>query len=223
MTVDKSPQKIKDLFDKIAPIYDFANNFISLFTHKKIKKSAIKELSLIGNEKILDCCTGTGDIAGFIKQKYPNCEVIGIDFSQNMLNVAKQKFPSVNFIKGDCCNLAFNSEAFDCITIAFGLRNIKDYPKAISEIKRVLKKDGKLLYIDFDKSGILNKILDIIIAIGIKIFKFNNDEYSYLIKSKNEFLTTSEILNLFTEYGFITQKRISHHFGCIPTIIFKKK
>ena len=80
--MDKSPEKIKEMFDKIAKIYDFNNSLMSFGQHKRIKKDSIKYLKTTG--KVLDLCTGTGDVAGFLSKNSQN-KVIGLDFSKNML------------------------------------------------------------------------------------------------------------------------------------------
>ena len=89
--VDKSSKKIEKMFDDISPIYDMMNNLISLNTHKIIKKSALKRLKIKNNAKILDLCCGSGDLAFLIQEMYPDCEIIGVDFSSKMLEIAQEK------------------------------------------------------------------------------------------------------------------------------------
>ena len=85
------PDKIKTLFDNIAPKYDFMNNIISLGTHFFIKKCAINKLKLANEVKVLDLCCGTGDITKLLADKKETQNVIGVDFSENMLELAKSK------------------------------------------------------------------------------------------------------------------------------------
>ena len=141
---DKNPEKIRKMFDEIAARYDFINGIISFGTHKRGKKQAIRDLPpLPGNAEILDLCTGTGDLAYFLKSRG---RVTGLDFSQNMLAAARKKVPEADFILGDCTNLPFKDNSFDLVTIGFGLRNIENPDRAIEEIVRVLKPDGVLIF-----------------------------------------------------------------------------
>ena len=90
---DKNPQKIQSMFNEISRYYDKMNDFISLGTHRVIKKNAIKMLKLSPNTMVLDVCCGTGDFTSIINQLFPSIKVIGLDFSPKMLEIAKQKNP----------------------------------------------------------------------------------------------------------------------------------
>ena len=98
---------------------------------------------------ILDLCCGTGDFTQIISKYYPRTRVIGLDISEGMLKLAKAKNPAGVFMKGDCVNLPFENSEFDYVTMGFGLRNIEDRKKALSEIYRVLDNGGKFLQLDF--------------------------------------------------------------------------
>ena len=93
MTPDKNPQKIKNMFDEISIYYDKMNNFISLGSHFIIKFLAIKELNIKPRTNILDLCCGTGDFSQLITRFYPRANIIGLDFSTEMLKLAKKKNP----------------------------------------------------------------------------------------------------------------------------------
>ena len=134
---DKSPQKIKNMFDNIAPYYDQMNDYISVFTHKIIKKSAVKLLKIKPNSLVLDLCCGSGDFSEIITKIEQKAKVIGLDSSLNMLKLARRKHPELVFMEGDCTDLPFNNE-FDYITIGFGLRNLQNRELAISQIYKFL-------------------------------------------------------------------------------------
>ena len=91
--IDKSPENIKSLFNEIAQYYDKVNNFISLGTHYFIKFLALKTLEIKPRAMVLDICCGTGDFTQLVQKFYPRAKIIGIDFSQNMLKLAKLKNP----------------------------------------------------------------------------------------------------------------------------------
>ena len=111
----------------------------------------IKSLNLNKHAKILDLCTGTGDLAGILKKEYPEAKIIGVDFSREMLKLARIKNPEVGFLEADCTQLPFKEEHFDLCIISFGLRNIENISKVLGEIYRVLKKGGKFINLDLGK------------------------------------------------------------------------
>lgn len=226
MTCNKNPQKITKMFDEISSYYDKMNNLISLGTHLIIKKTAIKNLKIRPNSYILDLCCGTGDFTKIIANIEPSSKIIGLDASENMIKTAKQKNPKKIFIQGDCTRLIFKENEFDYITIGFGLRNIEDRQKAISEIYRTLKPNGKFLHLDFGNHTISGKlfnflVLAIINCFGI-IFNLNKDSYKYLIQSRNEYPEPEKLIKEFENYGFKLIKRKDFFFGAISFQILQK-
>lgn len=218
--MDKSPEKIKKMFNDIAPVYDFNNMVISFGLHKLIKSKVINEINFSGT--VLDLCTGTGDIAGLISKKH-KCDITGLDFSVEMLKIAKKRYPNIKFIEGDCTNLPFENNSFDFVIISFGLRNIDDYNKAIEEIYRVLKTNGKFIHLDFGKRNpIANLIYNFIIPKLVSIFYKNLVPYDYLIKSKKLFFDEIQLIKLFEKHGFNNVKTKSYLFGGISCQIMQK-
>lgn len=208
--MNKNPIKIQEMFNKIARVYDFNNNIMSLGQHIRIKKQSVKFLNA-HNVKVLDLCTGTGDIAGFIDK---SCKVIGVDFSDKMLEIARKKYPWINFIEGDCTNLPFEDNYFDVVTISFGLRNIENYDNALDEIYRVLKPNGLFMHLDFGKKNILGDILfDIIVPHLVKIFYKDNLPYEYLVKSKQMFFNENALIELFAQHNLKIKEKHSMLFG----------
>ncbi len=219
--IDKKSETIKNMFDKISKNYDFTNNIISFFTHKKIKREAILNLNIKPYSKVLDLCTGTGDFAGIIKKINPNANVIGVDFSQNMINIAKSKHKNIEFYTQDAMNLNFEDNFFDYVVMGFGLRNTENYSKVLSEIYRILKKDGEFLHLDFNNGGIINKIYDSMVLLFSNFLK-EKSAYKYLINSKKFFYSGLKLLNLFKSCGFKTVLKKSAAFNVISYQILKK-
>ena len=208
--MNKNPIKIQEMFNKIAKVYDFNNNVMSLGQHIRIKKQSVKFLNA-HNVKVLDLCTGTGDIAGFIDK---SCKVVGVDFSDKMLEIARKRYPWVNFIEGDCTNLPFEDNYFDVVTISCGLRNIENYDNALDEIYRVLKPNGLFMHLDFGKKNILGDILfDIIVPHLVKIFYKDNLPYEYLVKSKQMFFNENALIELFAQHNLKIKEKHSMLFG----------
>lgn len=220
---DKSPENIKNLFNEIAQYYDKVNNFISMGTHYIIKLLALKALDIKPRAMVLDICCGTGDFTQLVQKFYPRAKIIGIDFSQNMLKLAKLKNPKGVFLQADCTNLPFKDNDFDYVTASFGLRNVQERTKAISEIYRVLNDDGKFLHLDFGNHNKLSKIFDIIVPICAKLLKLNTEHYKYLTDSKNEFPEPDELIKEFENSRFTLLKRKDFLFGAISAQILQAK
>lgn len=222
MTPDKTPEKIKKMFDKIAFKYDFINNIMSLNTQYKIKQKCIELLNINTGNNILDLCCGTGDLAILANKIQPQCHITGVDFSEKMLEIAKRKSDKIHFLQADATNLPFEDNTFDIVTMGFGLRNIQNAEKTIEEVQRVLKPDGKFLHLDFGEKNILSKIYDFFVPLISKTFTNNELAYSYLIESKKIFPTPKELIKDFENKGFKLNKRKDFLFGVISAQIMSK-
>lgn len=207
MTFDKSPQTIQTMFNMIAKKYDFINNVMSFGTQLHIKSECVKNLDIKPHDNILDLCCGTGDLAGIIKKSHPNVCVTGIDFSDKMLDIAKKKYPQVEFLQGDATSLPYENNTFDIITMGFGLRNIQNAEKAIEEIHRILKPNGQFLHLDFGEKNLVSKIYDKITPLLVSGLTDNAPAYSYLIKSRQIFPIPSELIKDFERKGFKLKTR----------------
>ena len=219
--MNKSPEKIRKMFDKIANYYDFANRIISFGLDKHIKRKCISLLDFKNVSTVLDLCTGTGDIAGIIHESHPNIKVVGADFSPKMLEIARKKHPKIEFIQADCTNLPFKDNSFDCVTITYGLRNIENTEQALKEIRRVLKDGGELLHLDFGEKTIAGKIYEKLLPIITKIMLGENEAYKYLAKSKAEFYTPDELIQHIKDSGFVLRERRDFLCRSITCEIFK--
>lgn len=207
--MDKS-KKVYDIFQNISPYYDRANDRISLGLQKNWKKQFVNLISKTCKKEssLLDLCCGTGDIALNLAKKSP-ARVVGVDFSENMLKIAKDKaksFENISFIKADVKNLPFKDETFDNITISFGLRNTDDYKKVLEEMVRV-GKDKAFVYV-MDSFTIENifikpfyilffKYLMPLLGGGIKRYK----DYAWLYESTKLFISPEELVKLFDSFG----------------------
>lgn len=215
-------EEIKNIFNEIASYYDRVNNFISLGTHKKIKRDVVKLLEIPSNAQIADLCTGTGDFVQIISKIHPSTNIIGIDNSEEMLKFAKIKNPNNVFIQADCTELPLKNSTLDFVFMSFGLRNIVNSEKALKEIHRILKNNGKFIHLDFGKHNILNKIFNILVPTFATIFGYDKDSYEYLIKSKNNFPEPEELIKIFEQIGFKLFKRKDYLFGAISVQIMQK-
>lgn len=217
--MNKSPEKIKNMFNMLAVTYDRMNNIISLGTDKIIKLNCIKQLDIKNGAKILDLCTGTGDIAEIIKGLYPKAQITGADFSENMLEIARKRVKGVEFINADCTNLPFEDNSFDFVTICYGLRNIENRKQAIREISRVLKNGGKLMHLDFGEKNFAGKIFEKVAPLVAKLFSPNAEAYKYLVRSKQDFPAPDELIKEFE--NFKLKKRCDFLFKSISCQILE--
>ena len=148
------------MFGSIAPRYDLANHLLScgidFYWRKRVAEivaswrpnKAPKDFASPDHFGVVDLATGTGDLALALQRKMPEAEIIGADFSEEMLAIAKRKGVRQTIL-ADAMRLPFGDASIDCVTVAFGLRNMEDYGGALREMARVLKPHGHLLVLEF--------------------------------------------------------------------------
>jgi demethylmenaquinone methyltransferase / 2-methoxy-6-polyprenyl-1,4-benzoquinol methylase len=136
------------MFGAIARQYDLANHTLSWGTDFYWRKCAANIVASWQPGKIVDLATGTGDLALALQKKLPDAEVTGVDFQPEMLELAKRKGVRQTIL-ADVMKLPFADASFDCVTIAFGLRNMENWRGALAEMSRVLRRDGHLLVLEF--------------------------------------------------------------------------
>lgn len=222
MTLDKSPAVIHTMFNMISKEYDFLNNVMSFGLHKFIKYRCIKNLNIKPHDNVIDLCCGTGDIGGLIKKYRPQANVIGIDFSENMIEIAKNRNDGVKYYQGDVTHLPYPDNTFDIVTMCFGLRNIQNAEKAVEEVYRILRPKGRFLHLDFGTKNILSRIYDVIIPVIVKIFTQNTFPYKYLIESKKIFPEPDDLIKDFENKNFKFYKKLDFMFGAISAQIMTK-
>ncbi|WP_024789007.1 bifunctional demethylmenaquinone methyltransferase/2-methoxy-6-polyprenyl-1,4-benzoquinol methylase UbiE [Lebetimonas sp. JH292] len=227
-------KKIVEMFDSIAPKYDVANRILSLGIDKKWRKEAVQEaVGKIDKDdlKILDVACGTGDMIDIWKNTIKNkkLKICGLDPSKGMLEVAKKRFPEINFYNSYATEIPCEDNSVDAVSISFGIRNVLEIEKALREFNRILKENGKLLILEFVKSNkekkfrkcidfYTNKFLP---KIGGIITK-NKEAYEYLPKSIENFYTVNELRDLLKKAGFEVEKVKLFNFSQVAMIIAEK-
>lgn len=216
---------IKELFNKIAPRYDFLNHFLSFGIDKIWRTKAIRLIPDISNcEKILDVACGTGDFSfEAIKQGAKN--VIGYDISEEMLKIAEQKakkrdlLNKINFQLGNSSIFPFENQTFDAVIIAFGVRNFENRNDELKEILRVLKNNGLLLILEFSmpENWFFRTIYKFyffkILPFFGGLFSGNKKAYQYLPNSVETFPQGDEFLKVLSEIGFKNRQKKRLSFG----------
>jgi demethylmenaquinone methyltransferase/2-methoxy-6-polyprenyl-1,4-benzoquinol methylase len=203
------------MFDAIAPRYDFLNHVLSAGIDHRWRTKAIKSLALTGRERVLDLCTGTGDLAIAARTTSPGAaRVIGVDFSAAMLRVGQEKLrarrlvPAVASIRGDATRIPIASRSVDAAMVAFGIRNVNDMPAAFAEMHRVLVTGGRLAILEFGNPtmpGIRQAYrwysTHVLPRIG-RLVSRNGDAYQYLPASIEAFATPDSLVELLRRAGF---------------------
>lgn len=144
--------RVRDLFGSIARRYDLLNDLQSFGLHRWWKQRLVREANPAPGKLLLDLCCGTGDIA--LRLAKAGAEVVGVDFSEPMLAVARRRIRPgmrIEFVQADALNLPFAPSRFDTVTVAYGLRNLADPEAGVQEMARVTRPGGRLLVLDFGK------------------------------------------------------------------------
>ncbi len=205
---------VRAMFAGIAKRYDFLNHFLSVNTDKRWRRLVRKKLAdklADENALILDVACGTGDLSVELQQ-HAKAKIIGTDFCRPMLAVAAEKNPSNNleipYLEGDGMNLSFPDETFDAVTIAFGLRNFSNWQAGLVELRRILKKGGKLAILEFSTPIIpgFKQIFNLYFTqvlprIGGAV-SGSRGAYEYLPNSVMRFPDQKNLVKMMNEVGF---------------------
>lgn len=194
--LQEKKQRVADVFHSVANKYDLMNDVMSFGMHRVWKKFTLSKCHVRPGQIVLDLAGGTGDLAAeFVKKVGKDGHVVLADINEKMLQQGRMRLldkgivSPISFIQADAENLPFPDNYFDCITIAFGLRNVTDKTAALRSMYRVLKPGGKLLVLEFSKpiSPILASIYDaysfnIIPKLG-SFITHDEKSYQYLVES----------------------------------------
>jgi demethylmenaquinone methyltransferase / 2-methoxy-6-polyprenyl-1,4-benzoquinol methylase len=209
-------QQVSSMFDNIAKHYDFLNHFLSLGIDKIWRRKMIAELVEVQPKRILDVATGTADVAiNTIKQlKIKDLKIVGVDISNEMLNVGRKKLitEGVNDVielhLGDSENLPFQGNNFDAVTVAYGVRNFENLERGLAEMHRVLNANGKIVVLEFSRPRIFPfrqlfnfYFKNILPTIG-KLTSKDARAYSYLYESVQAFPDGDDFLTVLNKVGF---------------------
>ena len=221
--VDQKQGLVKGVFDSVASKYDLMNDVMSLGTHRLWKNYTIASSNVSKGDKVLDIAGGTGDLAiKFRKKVGDSGKVILSDINGSMLeegrkNLINHGVIDVDFIQANAESLPFEDNTFDCVSIAFGLRNVTHKNIALKQMHRVLKKGGSLMVLEFSKveNEILEKIYDaysfnLIPKLG-QFFANDEDSYQYLAESirKHPDQETLKAMALDAGFGFCEYHNLS--------------
>lgn len=215
---ESKKEQVSSMFDKIAPYYDLLNRVLSLGIDIRWRKKAIRELQSIQPQTILDVATGTADLAMEAKRQLKSPTIIGLDISAEMLSIGRKKIAqkgwdqAIQLQEGDSENLPFEDNTFDAITVAFGVRNFENLAKGLSEMRRVLKPDGKIVVLEFSRptlfpfKQIYNAYFKYLLPLIGRLTSKDPHAYRYLYESVQAFPDGPQFIQKLEEVGYKQNK-----------------
>jgi demethylmenaquinone methyltransferase/2-methoxy-6-polyprenyl-1,4-benzoquinol methylase len=203
------------MFDAIAGRYDFLNHLLSAGIDRRWRRKAIRSLKLTGRERVLDLCTGTGDLALAARDANPPAaRVLGVDFAAAMLRVGIEKVRgrdmarTIALVRGDATRIPAADRSVDAVTIGFGIRNVEHIDAACREIHRVLKPGGRIAILEFGipRAPIIRTVYrwyfeQVLPRIGRAVSR-HNAAYGYLPASVSAFASPDEFVKILRQAGF---------------------
>ena len=207
-------EQVRDMFDSIAPAYDFMNSAMSFGIHRRWLAEAVNTVARQDPKSILDVATGTADVAIRLARQIPGASVTGIDLSQGMIDIGAKKVAQAGLDgrivlrQADCLALPFDDNSFDCVTVAYGVRNFERLADGYREMLRVLKPGGLLVVIELStpQSAVVRPFYNFytrrIIPLVGRLVSKDVRAYSYLPESIAAVAQRSDMTDLMSSVGF---------------------
>ena len=218
MSVDKSGARVQRMFGEIAPKYDRMNHLLSMNVDRYWRWRTVRKVSPSGNAPILDVCTGTGDLAlAFWKRTRGTAPVVATDFCPEMLEIGEEKKQragingELTFIEADAQDLPFDSDRFQIVSVAFGLRNVSDTDQGLREMARVCRPEGRVAVLELSQpqrqpmKAIYGWYFrNVLPRIGQLLSRNSEDAYRYLPESVGQFPHGQALADRMTDAGLRT-------------------
>ena len=201
---------VQRMFDAIAGSYDLMNRVMTLGQDQRWRRFVVRKAENPGAGWALDLATGTGDIAALTRKTYPECRVIGADFSQNMLKEARKRFAStgISWQACDANHLPYADNSFESVSFGYLLRNVDDALAALKEVHRVLKPGGRVVCLDTTppRKNLWYPFVRFYFRFGIpflgRFIAKDESAYAYLTGSTMDFYSAEALAAIFTQAGF---------------------
>ena len=211
--------RVENMFDRIAPKYDFFNRLFSLRIDLWWRKRLVKWMQSDAPKQILDVATGTGELA-IALWKNLQVKITAVDLSQEMLNLADKKIKElgadITIQKANAENLPFESNKFDAVSVGFGVRNFENLEKGLIELRRVVKENGSVYILEFSKmEGVLSPLYNFyfrrVLPFLAKMISGEKEAYAYLPDSVQNFPCGERMKNILLDLGFskVEYKKLS--------------
>ena len=226
--------QVQTIFNRIAPVYDQLNDWLSLGQHRIWKQMAVKWSQAKPGDNCIDLCCGSGDLALRLARQVGSVgHVYGVDFSSELLAIAHSRsqqqypHPQISWLEADVLDLPFEDNYFDAATMGYGLRNVTDIPRSLKELHRVLKNSAKAAILDFHRPNnsqtrafqqwyLDNLVVPIANHLGL------TEEYAYISPSLDRFPTGGEQVNLAIEAGFANATHYPIASGMMGILVLTK-
>jgi demethylmenaquinone methyltransferase / 2-methoxy-6-polyprenyl-1,4-benzoquinol methylase len=197
------PDEVRGMFDRIAPVYDAMNRVMTAGLDRRWRRLAVRAVVWPG-DRVLDACCGTGDLA--VEAERRGGRVTGLDFSERMLERARRKSGTIEWVQGDALALPFSDDEFDAVTVGFGVRNLADLEGGLREAARVLRPGGKIAVLEITRPrGLLRPFFrlwfDVLVPLAGKVLP-GGKAYAYLPASVRRFPGPEDLAALFASAGF---------------------
>jgi demethylmenaquinone methyltransferase/2-methoxy-6-polyprenyl-1,4-benzoquinol methylase len=194
---------VQRMFDRIAPVYDAMNRVMTAGLDRRWRRVTVEQVVRNG-DRVLDACCGTGDLA--IAARARGANVVGLDFSEAMLERAGAKSTEIEWVRGDVLALPFDDASFDAVTVAFGVRNVDDLDAGLRELRRVLRPGGRLGILEITRPrGVVAPFyrlwFDRVVPLLGKVLP-GGAAYTYLPASVRRFPGPEELAALLERSGF---------------------
>jgi demethylmenaquinone methyltransferase/2-methoxy-6-polyprenyl-1,4-benzoquinol methylase len=198
-----APEAVRGMFDGIAPVYDVMNRVMTAGLDQRWRRLAVSRVVWPG-DRVLDACCGTGDLAVAAEQR--GGRVVGLDFSERMLDRARSKSGAIEWVRGDALDLPFAEGEFDAATVGFGVRNLENLEGGLRELCRVLRPGGKVAVLEITRpSGALRPFFrlwfDVLVPVAGKVLP-GGKAYTYLPASVRRFPGAVDLSRLMEHAGF---------------------
>lgn len=217
-------QKVRDMFAAIARSYDINNRLHSFGRDQAWRRAAVRAANLQPTDHVLDVACGTGDLTRAFAHAGAQ-RTVGLDYTPQMLDIARTKRSKpadehIDYLEGDAMALPFDDRSFDVLSIAFGIRNVAEPPKALAEFRRVLRPNGRLVILEFDTPRFpparwasklyTDRIMPLTATL---VARDTSGAYRYLPRSVSTFMTRGQLNGAITDAGFLNTRNLPQTFG----------
>jgi demethylmenaquinone methyltransferase/2-methoxy-6-polyprenyl-1,4-benzoquinol methylase len=222
------------MFDAIAPRYDLLNHVLSVGMDRGWRNRAVDALALPDHARVLDLCTGTGDLALAAVARARGASVIGVDFAAEMLRLGLTKVRAaslesrIRLVRGDAARIPVGDATCDAATIGFGIRNVAEPARALAEIARVVKPGGRLAILEFGQPRIpgirtlYSWYFRYMLPLVGRLISKHQSAYSYLPASVGTFPPPAEFSKILAATGFSHVQAVPLTFGIVYLFIAER-